>query len=99
MVINTTFCVDKIVEDDFIQWAKSVYMETASRDCGMTAPLIMQVLVATDENTTNYAIQFRSETNDQIVEWIDTYQPVLLDTAAKKWGQKVLHFTTLMQEI
>lgn len=99
MIINTTFCVEQPISDEFIEWAKNVYLETACRDCSMHNPLIMHILAPTKDNTINFAIQFRCDDNEHLVEWIDTYQPVLLDSAAKKWGQKALHFTTLMQEI
>lgn len=99
MVINTTFCVEEPIVNEFIEWVKSVYLETACRDCSMHDEMVMRILAPTEDNTVNFAVQFRCDNSERLVEWIDTYQPVLLDSAAKKWGQKALHFTTLMEEV
>lgn len=99
MIVNTTFCVEEPLISEFIEWGKKVYMGTACRDCAMRDALVTRILAPSEDNTVNFAIQFRCDGNEHLVEWIDTYQPVLLDSAAKKWGQRVLHFTTLMEEM
>ncbi len=99
MIVNTTFCVEEPLVSEFIEWGKCVYIETARRDCAMRDTIIMRILAPSEGNTVNFAIQFRCDGNERLVEWIDSYQPVLLDSAAKKWEQRVLHFTTLMEEM
>ena len=46
-----------------------------------------------------YALQIQCDGMPEASDWLDKLQPVLLDEISRRWGQRVLHFTTMMEEV
>ncbi len=98
MIINTTFHVAPEVECDFKEWILSTYIPYATMDCGLSAPLFMRIL-ADMEGGTGYAVQFKSASVQATEQWLECQQPVKLTKMASMWADKVMYFTTVMEEV
>lgn len=98
MVVNTTFHVEPSVEQEFIDWIHSDYMPEAQEKGRLHTPLFMRILTPM-EGGVGYAVQMQAQSKAHVNEWIELLQPRLLSDMAKKWGRKVMYFTTLMEKV
>lgn len=96
MLVNTTFVVELAIDDEFTDWIAGTYMPAAVGECGLTDPLFTHILAPAEDGTTNYAVQCRGSEKG-VETWLDGAQQRLLDEMRQRWGQKALHFTTLME--
>ena len=98
MIINTTFHVAYEVEPDFKKWILNTYIPYANVDCGLSDPLFMRIL-ADMEGGTGYAVQLKSASVEATEQWLECQQPVKLAEMSSIWADKVMYFTTLMEEV
>lgn len=98
MIINTTFHVAPEAEAGFKKWVLDTYIPYATDDCGLSAPLFMRRL-ADMEGGTGYAVQLRSASVQATEQWLECQQPVKLAEMASMWADKVMYFTTVMEEV
>lgn len=96
-LVNTTFLVADGLEDEWVDWAYGVYVPAAVADGGRCT-LLMRILSPQPE-ASSYALQVQWSDAAAASRWRNEYQPVLLDEMARRWQQRVLHFTTLMEEV
>ncbi|MDE5895388.1 MAG: DUF4286 family protein [Muribaculum intestinale] len=98
ILVNTTFLVESGLEGEWTVWAHTVYIPTAV-SAGYRHPLLMRVFSQEDNGGTTYALQIQCDGMPEASDWLDKLQPVLLDEISRRWGQRVLHFTTMMEEV
>lgn len=97
MIVNTTFVVDRDIAEAWLTWLRMAYIAEATAYGGMTSPQLARIVApeAADE-ANSYALQMRTSDTDR---WLTSLQPDLLQRMAGRWGKRVLHFTTLMEEV
>lgn len=99
VLVNTTFHVDTGLDDEWTEWAHAVYIATAS-SAGYRHPLLMRLCSREEDSPgTTYALQIQCDGPREASDWLDKLQPGLLQEAARRWSQRVLHFTTVMEEV
>lgn len=98
ILVNTTFHVESGLESEWIDWAHGVYIATAV-SAGYRHPLLMRIFSREDNGGTTYALQIQCDGPREAADWLDRLQPGLLDEIAGRWQQRVLHFTTMMEEV
>lgn len=95
-VVNTTFCAEESVAIDVKLWCTSIYTLKAE-EFGFTDVIVCKVLsMDASVDSVSYAVQMQCSDVKLIDEWFDGPGTALLEEATKKWGQKVLPFTTYM---
>ncbi|MBO5249767.1 MAG: DUF4286 family protein [Muribaculaceae bacterium] len=99
ILLNTTFIVHKSIESQFITWAKETYVPTATDSNIFINPIFTRIMADSDPDGNGYAIQLRAQNLEQAITWHDTVAAKLKQELSKKWGEKILHFTTYMQII
>lgn len=99
MIVNTTFVVDNGIVLKWQKWLKTIFATSAST-AGMGGLQVMKVLGAPSEsdNMQTFAVQLRGE-DRQCALWTDELLPAVLGKMGVIWGEKALHFTTVMEEI
>lgn len=96
-LLNTTFHVHSSVNDSFVNWVKTVYIPTATANGQFANPLFTRILTQVDPEATSYAVQLQTSSHSKAVVWHDTTAAQLKEELARKWGERVLHFTTYME--
>ena len=51
------------------------------------------------EGGVGYAVQLQAMSKAHVETWIDSEQPRLLSAMARKFGKKVMFFTTVMEKV
>jgi hypothetical protein len=98
ILVNTTFLVEYGLENEWIDWAHTVYIATAT-SVGHRNPLLMRVFSKEENGGTTFALQIQCDGKADADEWLTKLQPGLLKEISTRWGQRVLHFTTMMEEV
>ncbi|TFU93695.1 DUF4286 family protein [Barnesiella sp. WM24] len=98
MVVNTTFHVEESAEAEFIEWIKTEYIPEAQESVKLHSPLFMRILTPM-EGGVGYAVQLQAMSKAHVETWIDSEQPRLLSAMARKFGKKVMFFTTVMEKV
>ena len=89
MIVNTTFYVEPALKSEFEGWARDCYVAAAVKSTGYVSSMVMRLLVEIEAGA-GYAVQFRL---------VNPVGPELLAAAAKRWGERMVHFTTFMEEL
>lgn len=97
-IINTTFSVDSTVYDEWMKWMKEEYFTTATKDGQLTSPKIYKVMVEEEQGPT-LSVQLQAEKTAYVNAWLTSKCNALTQTMRAKFGDKVLGFTTILQEI
>ncbi|MEI9919040.1 MAG: DUF4286 family protein [Bacteroidota bacterium] len=91
IIYNVTFSVDKEISEEWISWMKEVHIP--SLENLFESARILRVLSHEDEESDSFAVQFYS---DSIVGAEKYY---LNDDVQKKFGERVLSYPTLLEEV
>lgn len=98
IIFNTTFHVDSVIEHDFIEWIKSEYIPQALTD-GMRNPTFTKIMIGNDEGFSSFALHIAGKDAETIGRWSDNKMSELHSSAYKRWGERVLSFSTPMEII
>lgn len=99
ILINTTFHVHNSIIDEFIDWANNIYINKALSSEYLSSPLLSKILADTDPEGTSFALQLKATDIDKAQQWHDIEAQTIKNDAFRKWGEKMLHFTTYMEII
>lgn len=95
IIVNTTFYVSAAIETAFLAWLKDSYLA----DTTLTSPSVARILGATEEGVSAFAVKLNAPTMLEADAWIEGESALLLNALALKYGEQVLHFTTMMEEM
>lgn len=96
-LVNTTFFIHDSLYSHFIAWLKENYL-TALVDSGsFSDPIITEVLVKSDPDTTGIALQFKSPNLSTAEKWLSEIGGLMHKTLMDKFPDKILLFTTFMK--
>lgn len=99
IIFNTTFHVHESVVDSFKEWVRGVYFPHAVNIEGISNPVFARLLIEVQEGYASFAVQMMASTVDIAMEWHDGEASALRDELVKKYGDKVLFFTTYMESL
>ncbi len=95
IIVNTTFYVDCSIETEFLNWVRAVYVPQAT----LSQPSVARILGAVEEGMVAVAVRMHAPSVEAAMAWDNGEGALLRGVLAEKYGQKVLHFTTLMENI
>lgn len=98
IVANTTFHVESSVEHEWVAWVHATYLAIATSAGVACSPLFLKIMSPV-EGGVCYAVQLQAESEATVDGWLNELQPKLLAEMHSRWGEKVLFFTTLMEEV
>lgn len=99
IVYNTTFHVANEIADDALFYLKKQYIPQAAISGFLQRPCLRKVLhTATDEGI-SFAVQFHVKNMETLNHWIQTEGCRLQQALVDRFGDKVVGFSTLLEEI
>ncbi len=98
ILINTTFHVESDVEKEWVAWVHATYLALATAEGTALSPLFLKIM-SQMEGGVGYAVQVQAGSQSDVDMWLGEMQPKLLSEMYGRWGDKVLFFTTLMEEV
>lgn len=98
-IINTTFHVEKSVQNRFCEWVRKTYVPEALSSGILSDPCFSRILIEVQEDCLSFAVSFKIRSVEQAVEWHDGHGAGLRRDLHSKFGDRVLFFTTYMEQL
>ncbi|MCC8094195.1 MAG: DUF4286 family protein [Tannerellaceae bacterium] len=99
IVYNITFHIDKTVLEEALTYLKSSYIPRAAASGFLLRPCLRRVMHTPDEERASYAVQFHTKNMDTLEYWIEREGRLMQEELVRRFGNKVVGFTTLLEEI
>lgn len=98
LLINTTFAVAPEVLDDFRHWAREVFIKAVEAHPRCSDPLLLRVTAHDPSDTPTFAIQFRTVSASDGIDWLENVYPGLLAMFFDgRRPEQMPYFTTVME--
>lgn len=99
-IFNTTFYVERQLADRVLSWLRQTYIPEALSSGMIVDAMLMRLCDPPDPSAEAFALHLRTDRAEKGQKWIDGQGRTLLsDLLAEVGPERVLHFTTPMEEI
>ncbi|MDO5570528.1 MAG: DUF4286 family protein [Bacteroidales bacterium] len=98
IIFNTTFSVDNASIEEFIDFVKQIYVVKAIETGELTRPRLVKILTENAESS-SIALQFEVKEPEHLDNWYDSTGDSLNEILVNQFGDKVLGFSTIMEEV
>jgi hypothetical protein len=99
-IYNITFNVETQIEAEWLKWMKNEHILDILGTKKFTEHRILRLVNEhPDASGTTYAVQFTAINITDVQQYLANKGAVLQNELMAKFGQKVLSFTTLLEEI
>ncbi len=98
-LFNETVGIDASVEQAWLTWAKSVYVPAVLNTQLFTGYKLYKVLHESEDGSISYSIQFFSPTLENVVQFLESFAPPLVELQRQKFNHKHVAFRTLLEEV
>ena len=99
LIYNVTTGVDKKIEQEWLVWMKEVHIPDVMKTHMFLGYRMYKVLTAAEDETVSYAIQYQAKSINQVEHYLEKFAPSLREEVKKKFGDKVVSFRTLLEDI
>jgi len=99
IVYNTTYTVNNAEAKNFIIWVHEVYIPRAKEDNVLKNARLCQILTHKDPESECFSLQFEVESTALLNQWYSKNGKGLVDELVKTFGQNVVGFATIMNDI
>lgn len=99
-IYNITFNVETLIEDEWLEWMKKEHiLDILSTKHFSEHRILRLVNEHPDASGTTYAVQFTATNIADVQQYLANQGAVLQNELMAKFGQKVLSFMTLLEEV
>ena len=98
IIFNTTYCIDSAIHEECLNWIIEKYIPLATHSGQVKSPILAKIFSQESEGE-NYSLQFRVESIDELHQWYEFTGDRLHVALNNNFGERVLSFTTLMEEV
>ena len=99
IAVNTTFYVESSVETEFLRWVRNDYLPSATSLEGFGSPCLARLMLEPQDGMNGYAVQVCARDAETAASWHDSEGARLRGELSARFGQKVLFFTTYMEQL
>ena len=100
IIYNVTCNIPEEIEQEWLHWMKNEHIPEVISTEKFTSFKILKLLTVVDGNEgVNYALQYFCNTLADFDDYDEIFAPALRAKTANKYGEKVLTFRTLLQEV
>lgn len=98
IIYNTTYQIDPSVHDEALAWIRLELIPSLSSSKHLKNPRLVRVMTD-DESNKSYSLQFEVEDITTLNEWYKMHGASIYAGLTKKYGNNLLGFTTLLENI
>ena len=95
---NVTHIVEDTVVDDWLVWMEKVHVPKIMATGNFITHKLWRVIDSPNEGVT-YSNQFFFEELEQYVAYMETYAPEFEAEIKERFGENVLSFTSILQDV
>lgn len=99
IIFNTTFHADDDVNTAFLQFIKESYIPIAGSSGFLLNPRLSLIHRQHEEGGVSYSLQFYVKNTDTLNHWFSIEGNNLQEQLTKRFGNKVMGFVTILEEI
>lgn len=100
IIYNVTCNIPEEIESDWVHWMKHVHIPEVIATEKFTGFKMLKLLTPVEDNEgVNYAIQYFCNSIEDYNDYADHYAPGLRAKTFEKYGEQVLAFRTLLEEV
>lgn len=99
IIFNTTFHVGDDVHDDCLLFFRNTYIPQAVSSGFLFDPRLALIHAQHEENGVSYSLQFKVKNVETLNHWLASDGQTLQTTLTSLFGNKVLGFITLLEEV
>ncbi|HZY80528.1 MAG TPA: DUF4286 family protein [Cyclobacteriaceae bacterium] len=99
IIYNVTSSVDKSISEDWIIWMKDKHIPGLLKTGLFVDYRMVKILNHDDEHTYSFAVQYFAKSMKDVEEYVKTHAPALRDDVQKRYGDKVVSYRTLLEEV
>ncbi len=99
LIYNTTFHVDDSVVNDYISYMKSFYIPEAQENGFLLFSCFARIQSQYEDSGVSFSLQFKVKNSDTLIYWQQNMGMELTGKLNGKFGNKVLSFSTVLEEI
>jgi len=99
IIYNVTSSVDKSISEDWITWMKTLHIPELIKTGLFVEYRMLKVLNHDDDHSYSFAVQYFAKSMNDIDEYVKKYAPALRDDVQKRYGDKVVSYRTLLEEV
>lgn len=96
-ILNTTFIIERQLQDEVLIWLKEVYLRAAQQTGLFVSPRLAQVLTNEDPAHISIACEMQCDSLSEAVRWHDETAAMLRADMSNRWGDRVMYFTTYLR--
>lgn len=99
LIYNTTFHVDEEITPQLITYLKNNFIPVAETSGFLFNPELRKVLMFDEEKGDSICLQFHVKNMETLNYWLEKDGQNLHQALVKQFGQNVVGFSTLLEEI
>lgn len=100
IVYNVTCSLEAEISKDWLKWMCEVHIpEVMSTGCFTDFKILKVLSNVTGDTGVNFAIQYHANTLEDYEKYKNEYAPILQEKTKAKYGERVLAFRTLLEEV
>ncbi|MDR1201475.1 MAG: DUF4286 family protein [Tannerellaceae bacterium] len=99
IVYNTTFHIDNDILDDALSYLAKIYIPKVTAGGFLHQPSLRRILQTNEDTGESYAVQFHVKNIDTLNYWLEKEGNIIHQALIDRFGNKVVGFTTLLEEI
>ncbi len=100
VIYNVTLNVDNHILDEWISWMKEEHIPKVMETGFFTDFHFLKLLSGEQsEDTTTYAVQYKCATVKELADYLDNHAHALQKEHRDAFGEQVLAFRTMLEEI
>jgi len=100
ILYNVTCNIPFEIETEWLHWMKNEHLpEVMATEKFFTCKIFKLLTVVDDNEGINYAVQYFCDHIDKYNDYVENHAPALKAKTANKYGEKVLDFRTLLEEV
>lgn len=96
-LLNTSFHLDSVFRDEFLSWINDVYKPAILSSGNFSDFLFARILEEVGQGVDAYCFQCRSVSESEAKDWRDNEGGKLMSSFARRFPERVVYFTTLME--
>jgi len=100
IIYNVTLNVDESIHDEWMLWMHSTHVpEVMATGTFQSFKMLRLLTRQSDETGETYAIQYIAASIEDYMAYQEQFAPALQQKTVEKFGNKILAFRTLMEEV
>jgi hypothetical protein len=94
---NVTVNVEKEMEEEWLDWMKSVHIPDVLRTGMFSENKIFKIMHDSEDGSLNYSVQYFADSMEHVMTYQQNFAPMLQAETQKKYGDRLVIFRTLLK--